>query len=148
MTDIAVQAARRVLDLGGEGALACGWLLPVWEANHDRLATLNDVQRVRLVRTVEDAVAAADEATERDWLARIEAAQQRHPRDASLQYLAGKACMNRQLWGKALQLLTQAAAGLPDAKLRSRAWRALAELAEQRGDAEGAARAWKAAAGG
>ena len=132
----------------GEGALACGWLLPVWEANHDRLATLNDVQRVRLVRTVEDAVAAADEATERDWLARIEAAQQRHPRDSSLQYLAGKACMNRQLWGKALQLLTQAAAGLPDAKLRSRAWRALAELAEQRGDAEGAARAWKAAASG
>lgn len=148
MPDIAVQAARRVLEVGGGGALACAWLLPVWEANHDRLATLSDVQRVRLVRTLEDAVAVADEATERDWLARIEAAQQRHPRDASLQYLAGKACMHRQLWGKALQLLTQAAAGLPDPRLQSRAWRALAELAEQRGDAEGAARAWKAAAPG
>jgi HemY protein len=106
---------------------------------------LNDVQRVRLVRTLEDGLA-ADTSAERGWLARIELAQQRHPRDTGLQYLAGKACMNRQLWGKAQQLLAQAAAGLQDPELRARAWRALAELAEQRGDADGAAQAWKAAA--
>jgi len=42
-------------------------------------------------------------------LARIESAQKANPRDATLQYLAGMACMKRQLWGKAQQLLTQAA---------------------------------------
>lgn len=145
MPDIAIQAARRLLEVNGDGALACAWLLPVWEAAMEQPGALNDVQRVRLVRTLEDGLA-ADTSAERGWLARIELAQQRHPRDTGLQYLAGKACMNRQLWGKAQQLLAQAAAGLQDPELRARAWRALAELAEQRGDADGAAQAWKAAA--
>ena len=57
------------------------------------------------------------------------------------------ACMKRQLWGKAQQLLTQAALGLQDAGLHRNAWRALAELAEQREDATAAALAWKRAAG-
>ena len=52
---------------------------------------------------------AADTSAERGWLARIELAQQRHPRDTGLQYLAGKACMNRQLWGKARRPLEQTA---------------------------------------
>jgi HemY protein len=56
------------------------------------------------------------------------------------------ACMKRQLWGKAQQLLTQAALGLQDAKLHRNAWRALAELAEQREDGQAAAVAWKRAA--
>ena len=68
------------------------------------------------------------------WLARIEAAQQGRPRDANLQYLAGMACLSLQLWGKARQLLTQAAQGLQDTTLRRNAWRALALLAEQRED--------------
>jgi HemY protein len=55
--------------------------------------------------------------------------------------------MKRQLWGKAQQLLTQAALGLQDPALHRRAWRALAELAEQREDVSGAAEAWKRAAG-
>ena len=80
------------------------------------------------------------------WLARIEAAQQANPRDARLQYLAGMACLKRQLWGKAQQLLTQAASQLTDKSLRASAWRNLAELAEQRGDSEAAAHAWKSAA--
>jgi HemY protein len=33
--EIAAQAARRVLDVSGDGALACAWLLPVWEAAVD-----------------------------------------------------------------------------------------------------------------
>ena len=69
-----------------------------------------------------------------------------NPRDATLQYLAGMACMKRQLWGKAQQLLTQAALGLSDAKLHRTAWRALAALAEERGDEGTAALAWKRAA--
>ncbi len=56
------------------------------------------------------------------------------------------ACMKRQLWGKAQQLLTQSTQGLQDAHLQRRAWRALAELAESRGDLETAGRAWKRAA--
>jgi HemY protein len=80
------------------------------------------------------------------WLARIESAQRANPRDATLQYLAGMACMKRQLWGKAQQLLGQAALGIHDAQLHRNAWRAVAELAEQRGDDEAAARAWKRAA--
>jgi len=146
MPEIAAQAARRLLTVSGDGALACAWLLPVWEAAIERSTDLGVVQRVRLVRTLEDGLAAADAHAKRDWLARIELAQQRHPRDATLQYLAGKACMDRQLWGKAQQLLAPAAVALQDTELRASAWRALAELAEQRGDADAAAQAWKAAA--
>ena len=80
------------------------------------------------------------------WLARIEAAHQANPRDTRLQYLAGMACLKRQLWGKAQQLLTQAAHHLADASLRASAWRHLAELAERRGDDAAAAAAWKKAA--
>ena len=60
--------------------------------------------------------------------------------------LAGMACMKRQLWGKAQQLLTHAALGLQDLKLHRNAWRALAWLAEERGDQDAAASAWKRAA--
>jgi len=56
------------------------------------------------------------------------------------------ACMKRQLWGKAQQLMGQAAMGLQDPKLHRNAWRALALLAEERGDDETAAQAWKRAA--
>ncbi len=80
------------------------------------------------------------------WLARIESAQQANPRDTRLQYLAGMACAQRQLWGKAQQLLTQAAPQLRDTSLRRNAWRKLALLAEQRDDAQAAAQAWKKAA--
>ncbi|MBP8780716.1 MAG: heme biosynthesis protein HemY, partial [Alicycliphilus sp.] len=71
---------------------------------------------------------------------------QANPRDATLQYLAGMACLHRGLWGRAQMLLTQAARNLEDEGLRRSAWRALAELAEQRGDAAAAAEAWKKAA--
>ena len=59
----------------------------------------------------------------------------------------GMVCLQRQLWGKAQQLLGQAVRGLRDepALLRN-AWRALALLAEQRNDAEAASAAWKQAA--
>ena len=80
------------------------------------------------------------------WLARIEAAQRANPRDMTLQYLAGMACMKRQLWGKAQVLLRQASMGVQDARLHRNACRALAQLAEDRGDLEAAAAAWKQAA--
>ena len=71
-----------------------------------------------------------------------------HPHDATLQYLAGMACLQRGLWGRAQLLLAQAARTLDDAGLRRNAWRAQARLAEERGDEDAAARAWRQAAQG
>jgi HemY protein len=138
MPDVAIQAATRLMALGGEPHLARDWLLPVWE----RYGTLPDSLRTRLVQALEEGLDSIDGA----WLARIEAAQKAQPRDGTLQYLAGMACMKRQLWGKAQQLLAQAAMGLQDARLHRNAWRALATLAEERGDGETAGQAWKRAA--
>jgi len=133
-----MHAAQRLTRLGGDAQLAREWLLPVWEHQHE----LDEAQKVKLVRALESGLDTLDSP----WLARIETAQRQDPRDAALQYLAGSACMKRQLWGKAQQLMGQAAAGLQDPGLQRGAWRALAELAEQRGDAEAAAQAWKRAA--
>ena len=80
------------------------------------------------------------------WLARLEQAQRQRPNNAYLQYLAGQACMERQLWGKAAQLLGQASHGLKDAALLRRTWRSMAALAEERGDEAAAQQAWKKAA--
>jgi HemY protein len=79
-------------------------------------------------------------------LIRIEAAQKANPRDALLQFLAGRLCQKRQLWGKAQVLLAQAAASLDDAHLRRQAWRAIADMAEQREDLPAALLALKKAA--
>ncbi len=137
MPELAIHAAQRMAALGGDAFMARAWLLPVWEQQ----ATLGDSVKVKLVRALEEGLDSLDGA----WLARIEAAQQANPRDATLQYLAGMACMKRQLWGKAQQLLTHAALGLQDASLHRKAWHALAELAEQRGDAQTAQQAYKRA---
>jgi HemY protein len=138
MPELAVHAAQRLVQLGGDAQLAREWLLPVWERQHQ----LSDSLKVKLVCALEAGIDSIDAA----WLARIEAAQRANPRDATLQYLAGMACMKRQLWGKAHQLLRQAALALQDAKLHRNACRALAELAEERGDGQAAAAAWKQAA--
>lgn len=139
LPEVAIHAAQRLIALGGDTHQAREWLLPVWEQQ----AELGDALRVKLVCALEEGLDTLDAP----WLARIESAQRANPRDATLQYLAGMACMKRQLWGKAQQLLTQAALGLQDRDLHRNAWRALAELAERRDDGEAAAQAWKRAAG-
>ena len=139
MPEVAIHAAQRLMNLGGDARLAREWLSPVWESQ----AELGEALRVKLVCALEEGLDSVDAS----WLARIETAQRANPRDATLQYLAGMACMKRQLWGKAQQLLTQAALGLQDPSLQRNAWRAVAELAEQREDAPAAALAWKRAAG-
>ena len=139
MPELAIHAALRAAALQGDTERARAWLLPVWEAQEQ----LSEALKVRLVRALESGLDTIDGT----WLARFEAAQRANPRDATLQYLAGMACMKRQLWGKAQQLLTQAALGLQDPELHRQAWRALALLAEDRGDGVTAAQAWKRAAG-
>ena len=138
MPELAVHAAQRLAALGGDAHLARDWLVPVWERQHQ----LGDSLKVKLVRALEQGLDSIDGG----WLARIENAHAANPRDATLQYLAGMACMKRQLWGKAHQLLRQAALGLQDPGLHRNAYRALALLAEERGDEHAAAAAWKQAA--
>lgn len=140
MPVLAIHAAQRLAALGGDAHLARDWLLPAWEQQHQ----LDDSLKVKLVLALEQGLDSIDGA----WLARIEAAQQANPRDATLQYLAGAACMKRQLWGKAQQLMRQAALSLRDPRLHRDAYRALARLAEERGDEEAARAAWKQAAVG
>ena len=142
MPDVGIHAARRLSLLGGSPAQMREWLLPAWERFTNSTMSLPSLQSERLVRVLEDSLGDLD-AT---WLARIEAAQQRRPHDEHLQYLAGCACLQSQLWGKAQQWLQQAAPALHDETLRRRAWQHLAQLAEQRSDTAAAAHAWKQAA--
>jgi len=140
--EICVQAAARLMALQGDGVLARTWLLPAWNRMVEPRPDLGDQLRLKLINVLEAGLESLDPA----WLARIEAAQVGRPRDANLQYLAGMAYLGRQLWGKARQLLEQAAPALQDKGLHRAAWRSLALLAEQRGDEAGAAQAYKRAA--
>ena len=142
MPEIGIHAARRLRQLGGSPAQMRDWLLPAWERFTAGSKGLPSLQTERLVRVLEDSL----EELDADWLARIEAAQRQRPHDEYLQYLAGCACLERQLWGKAQQWLQQAAPSLHDPLLRSRAWQHLAHLAEARGAEAAAAQAWKQAA--
>lgn len=102
----------------------------------------SESRRRRLIGLLEAALPRLDLA----WLAQLEEAQRLHPSDPGLQYLAGQAFMQRQLWGKAAFLLDQASRSLADADLRRRTWCSLARLAEERGDPSAAQAAWKKAA--
>jgi HemY protein len=142
MPELVIHAASRLMALHGNAELARSWLLEVWDRMMQPGASIGDKLHTKLIAVLEEGLDTLDA----DWLARIETAQRGRPRDANLQYLAGMACLNRQLWGKAQQLLSQATPALPDGALRRNAWRALALLAEQREDDAAAAQAYKRAA--
>ena len=147
--EIATHAAQRLVNLsaGSPDALdlherARQWIEPVWQ----RYPQLAESAQIRVVRALEATFSSDGTSVNHAWLAKIEAAQRQLPHDTRLQYLAGMACLHRQLWGKAQQLLSGCAAHLGDEHLKRSAWRNLAFLAEQRGDAEAALAAWKKAA--
>jgi HemY protein len=142
MPVLVVHAASRLMALHGDVETVRSWLLQVWDRIMQPGSSASESLRIKLITVLE----AGFDSLDADWLARIETAQMGRPRDPALQYLAGMACLNRQLWGKARQLLSQAAPGLPDAALQRNAWRALAALAEQREDEAAAAQAYKQAA--
>ena len=142
MPELVVHAASRLTALHGDADLARAWLLQVWDRMMQPRSELGDNLWVKLIGVLEAGLDSLDAA----WLARIETAQHSRPRDVNLQYLAGMACLQLQLWGKARQLLTQAAQALQDPTLHRNAWRALALLAEQREDQAAAAEAYKRAA--
>lgn len=146
MPEVALEACRCLLRMGGDVDTGLAWLLPVWEQMVTGEGTLTEVQRIGLVLGLENAFASTSGAPQALWLSRIEQAQMANPGDPVLQYLAGVTCLRLQLWGKAQQLLKQSLPRLHNAGLERSAWAALAELAEQRGDTAEAAQAWRNAA--
>ena len=147
--EVATHGAMRLVNLsaGSPEALelherARSWLEPIWY----RYPQLSESAQIRVVRALEASFSSDSVAVDHTWLAKIETAQRQLPHDSRLQYLAGMACLHRQLWGKAQQLLSGCAAHLGDENLKRSAWRNLAFLAEQRGDAQATLAAWKKAA--
>ncbi|HMN21511.1 MAG TPA: heme biosynthesis HemY N-terminal domain-containing protein [Ottowia sp.] len=147
LPELALGAAEHGLALQLAPERVRDWLVPAWDQMQAVPDAWTESQRARLVRVLELAMATSTrEASDQDWLGRIETAQQAAPRDALLQYLAGMSCVQRGLWGRAQLLLGQAVRTLDDEPLRRNAWCALARLAEQRGDDAAAAQAWREAA--
>lgn len=144
--DVALEAAERCLQLGGEASSSRQWLLPLWERLPSRSEGLAASQRIRMVRILERGFTEAAGMPDAVWLTRVEALQQANPADPLFQYLAGVLCTRLELWGKAQQLLRQSLTMLKDPEMQRDAWRALAELAEQRQDSAAAAQAYKQAA--
>jgi HemY protein len=148
MTELALAAAQRANQLvrpehgdaeaDQAAALVRGWLEPIWPG----LQQLDAGHQRQLVQVLEPGLSRLDAA----WLARLENAQRLMPGNAFLHYLAGQAFMQRQLWGKAAQLLGQASHSLGDPELLRRTFCSLARLAEERGDNSAAQAAWKRAA--
>jgi len=148
MPELALAAAQRANQLAALDAdsaepaltakLVRTWLEPLWQG----FAALDSAQQSQCVQALEPSLPLLDAM----WLARLEQAQQQLPNNPYLQYLSGQACMQRQLWGKAAQLLGQASHSLQEPRLLRRTWCALAELAQERGDEAAAQAAWKTAA--
>lgn len=153
MPELAIAAAERLhalavapgQDVGAaEGGadqaalIARDMVLGVWS----QYPALDAHWRARLVKVL----ARRMDVNDTGWLARIEQMQRQLPNDPFLQYLGGHVCLQRQLWGKAAQLLSQASTGLLDAELLRQTWCGLALLAEERGDDPAAQAAWRRAA--
>jgi HemY protein len=144
--DVALEAAERYLQLGGDASISRHWLLPLWERLPSRNEGLAAAQRIRMVRILERGFSEAAGTPDAVWLTRVEALQQANPADPLFQYLAGVLCARLELWGKAQQLLRQSLTMQKDPEMQRDAWRALAELAERRQDSTAAAQAYKQAA--
>ena len=143
--EVAAHAAKRLLGFQGEPAMALQWLMPVWEAI-SQAANDGPDSLVRHRFTEVLAQALQKLTPDSEWLARVEQSRLANPRSVELQYLSGMLCLRHSLWGKASQLLEQAAPRLQSAELKRSAWRALAELAEQKGDQAQALACWKLSA--
>lgn len=144
MPELTLHAAHRMVQLAG-GVKAQGpehpaqaWLLASWKS----YAALSDNAQTKCA----NALVASGVLAQSAWLAQVDAAQRANPRDGRLHYLAGMACVQKELWGKAQVHLKAAVQALSATELRRAAWVQLATLAEREGDAPSALAAWKAAA--
>jgi len=123
---VASHAALRAAHLGAHEE-ARAWLRPFW----DRLSELSRDDREHVAL----AFIAAGPGIGGDWLPRLESALNAHGQEPAVVAAVGSAYAQRQLWGKARQLLEKAASAptLP-ARNRRAAWRQLARLARQESD--------------
>lgn len=137
-TQVSCRAAIRAVALGAaEDGRA--WLRPFW----DRLAELPREDREAVALALVDCRAGIGT----DWLPRLQSAAQAFGHESAVVAAVGMCFAERQLWGKARQLLEQAAASPTlQARTRRAAWRQLAQLARQESDAERAAECDRAAA--
>lgn len=146
MPDVAAEAVLRWLHLGGAPLIARQWLLGLASPASSAQTPWGAALSLRWVQALDASLVDVQAQDAREWLSRIESAQQSQPRDPHWQYLAGMLCLRHRLWGKAQNLLSQAVKHLAEHELKRQAWCALAELAEQRQDTEAATAAWKQAA--
>ncbi len=145
LPEVTFRAAARMLQLAegqGQHAQVRERLAPLLS----RYASLPADLQLATVLTLEGCLGQLD----RDWLARIEKLQQSSPRDLRLQYLAGVAYLQQQLWGKAQQALSQLTRA-PQAQhdqpeITRRAYIHLAQLAESQERSQDAQAAWRQAA--
>ncbi|MFG6448347.1 heme biosynthesis HemY N-terminal domain-containing protein [Roseateles sp. BYS180W] len=135
---VAVRAAQRAAALGApeDGR---GWLRPFWDA----VSELAEDEREALAEALVQCMPGLGP----EWLLRLEQAQQRAPRDASIRYALAHALAERQLWGKARLVLEQCAEDRHlAAAARRRCWLLLADMAQSDGDAERRALCFESAA--
>lgn len=135
---VVARAARRAAEFGAPEE-ARAWLKPFW----DRIGDLSAEEREEIALALLPAL----DGLGPDWLPRLEAALLAFPGEPAVAAAVGAAFAQRQLWGKAVRLLEDAArspALAPAA--RRQAWRRLAELAREQGETDRAATCDRAAA--
>jgi HemY protein len=142
--EVVLHAAQRMLKLSGEATAVMPWLTPLWNRMVQQPDSCTPAIRERVAQTLARALLMLPNDPE--WLASIDRARQTYPRWVELQYLAGMVCWHHALWGKAQQMLEQAAPQLTNAEMQRQAWRTLAQLAEQKEDTARAQLCWKRAA--
>jgi len=142
--EVVLHAAQRMLSLNADAKDVMPWLTPLWNRMVQQPDSCSPVIRQRVAQVLAKALLA--QPADAEWLASIDRARQTYPRWVELQYLAGMVCWHHALWGKAQQMLEQAAPVLSTPELQRQAWRTLALLAEQKGDAARAQQCFKRAA--
>ncbi|WP_333841647.1 heme biosynthesis protein HemY [Limnohabitans sp.] len=142
--EVVLHATQRMLKLSGEAAAVMPWLTPMWNRMVQQPDSCTPAIRERVAQTLARVLVMLP--ADLEWLASIERARQTYPRWVELQYLAGVVCWHHALWGKAQQILEQAAPQLNNADMQRHAWRTLAHLAEQKEDQARAQLCWKRAA--
>lgn len=142
--EVVLHATQRMLKWDHEAAAVMPWLTPLWNRMVQQPDSCTPAIRERVAQTLARALLMLP--ADAEWLASIDRARQTYPRWVELQYLAGMVCWHHALWGKAQQMLEQAAPQLKHADMQRQAWRTLAQLAEQKEDAARAQLCWKRAA--
>jgi HemY protein len=142
--EVVLHAAQRMLGFDDQAATVMPWLTPLWNRMVQQPDACTPVIRERMAQTL--ARALLQLPPDAAWLTSIDRARDTYPRWVELQYLAGMVCWHHALWGKAQQMLAQAASQLTQPDMQRQAWRTLAQLAEQKEETERAQLCWKRAA--